>query len=351
MRTTLVAAALVGALTLALTGCVESGRTDSSRSTGPAVACPVPVDETFTGSVRIGYQDIPNGDLIVKDTGLLDTCLPNGTFTWSKFSSGADVIQAFGANSLDIGLLGSAALARALSAPLRQNLRAIWIHDVIGTAESLVAKDPAITSVAGLRGKRIAVPFASTAHYSLLAALSAAGIDKDVRLVNLTPDAILGAWKGDQIDAAFIWEPTLSQLLTDGHVVTSAAATAQGGKPTYDLAGARADFVSANPEFLAVWTAVQDWAVGQINGAPAEAAAHIAAQLGVPVDAVRKQLAGYSYPGARAQAGPEYLGGQLGEDLRGTAEFLLGQGEVQGVAGPEVYSGASYSDAARVSVK
>ncbi|MFI5776325.1 ABC transporter substrate-binding protein [Nocardia sp. NPDC051570] len=346
MRTTFAAVALAGALTMALTGCVESGRTDSSRSTGPAVACPVPVDETFTGSVRLGYQDIPNGDLIVKDTGLLNTCLPNGKFTWSKFASGADVIQAFGANSLDVGLLGSAALSRALSAPLRQNLRAIWIHDVIGTAESLVAKDPAITSVAALKGKRIAVPFASTSHYSLLAALSAAGIDKDVQLVNLAPDAILGAWKGNQIDAAFVWEPTLAQLLSDGHIVVSAAETAKAGKPTYDLAGARADFVAANPAFLQVWTAAQNWAVGQINGDPAEAATHIAAQLGIPVDAVRRQLGEYTYLDAGTQSGTTYLGRQLGADLRGAAEFLLSQGEVQGVAAPEVYSGASYSEAA-----
>ncbi|WP_280270291.1 ABC transporter substrate-binding protein [Nocardia wallacei] len=345
MRRT-VAAAVAGMLVLALTGCVESGRTDSSRYTGEQVACPIPVDESFTGSVRIGYQDIPNGDLIVKDTGLLRTCLPHGTFTWSTFASGGDVIQAFGAGSLDIGLLGSAPTARALSVPLRQDLKVIWIHDVIQGAESLVAKDPSITSVAGLRGKRIAVPFASTAHYSLTGALAAAELERDVRLVNLAPDAILGAWKGGQIDAAFIWEPTLSQLLSDGRVVTSAAQTAAAGRPTYDLAGARGEFVSANPKFVEVWTAAQHWAVTRIISDPTQAATHIAAQLGVTVDDARKQLAGYGYLDAPTQAGAAYLGGQLGADLRGTAEFLLSQGEVQGVREREAYAGAVYPAAA-----
>ncbi|RDI55626.1 taurine ABC transporter substrate-binding protein [Nocardia mexicana] len=340
------AAALAGLLALALTGCVESGRTDSSRYIGERVACPAPVDESFTGSVRIGYQDIPNGDLIVKDTGLLNTCLPNGKITWSKFASGGDVIQAFGAGSLDIGLLGSAPAARALSAPLRQDMRVIWIHDVIRGAESLVARDPSITTVAGLRGKRIAVPFASTSHYSLTGALAAAGIERDVRLVNLAPDAILGAWKGGQIDAAFIWEPTLSQLLRDGHVVTSAAETAASGRPTYDLEGARADFAAANPSFLEIWTAAQNWAVTRINDDRAQAATHIAAQLGIPVDAARKQLDGYGYLDAGTQSGSAYLGGSLARDLRGTAEFLLNQGEVQGVAAPEAYTGAVYPTAA-----
>jgi taurine transport system substrate-binding protein len=180
MKTTLVAAlalALAGALTLALTGCVKSGRTDSAPA-ADKVACPVAVDPSFTGSVRIGYQDIPNGDLVVKDTGVLQTCLPNGKFTWAKFASGGDVIQAFGANSLDIGLLGSAAAARAISLPLHQDIKTIWIHDVIASAESLAVKDKSITTVAGLKGKKIAVPFASTSHYSLLAALTAAGIER-----------------------------------------------------------------------------------------------------------------------------------------------------------------------------
>ncbi|WP_280261570.1 ABC transporter substrate-binding protein [Nocardia wallacei] len=346
------AAALAGMLALALTGCEESGRTDSSRYTGERVPCPVAVDESFTGSVRIGYQDIPNGDLIVKDTGLLHTCLPNATVTWSKFASGGDVIQAFGAGSLDIGLLGSAPAARALSAPLRQDMRVIWIHDIIRGAESLVAKDPSITTVAGLRGKRIAVPFASTAHYSLTGALTAAGIDRDVRLVNLTPDAILGAWKGGQIDAAFIWEPTLSQLLADGHVVASAASTAASGRPTYDLAGARAGFVAENPKFLEVWTAAQHWAVTQLNGDQAQAATHIAAQLGISIDAARRQLGGYGYLDAGTQSGATYLGGNLGRDLRSTAEFLLSQGEVQGVAAPDAYADAVYpAAAAKVSAK
>ena len=58
--------------------------------------------------------------------------------------------------------------------------RVPWIFDVIGAAESLVAK-PEITSIADLEGKTVATPFASTAHFSLLAALDDAGVDRDRR--------------------------------------------------------------------------------------------------------------------------------------------------------------------------
>lgn len=351
MKRKLVALAVAGVLAAGLSGCVESGRSDQSRAEGDKIACPVAVDESFTGTVRLGYQDIPNGALVVKDAGLLETCLPKAKITWSKFASGATVIQAFGSNSLDLGLLGSAAAARAISAPLNIDMKVVWIHDVIGAAESLVVKDPAITSVAGLRGKKIAVPFASTSHYSLLAALSAAGIERDVTLVNLTPDAILGAWRDSGIDAAFIWEPTLTELTKNGHVVTTAADTAKAGKPTFDLEGARTDFVTANPKFFTVWTAAQNWAVHQLANDPQAAATHIAAQLGIPVDAVRKQLTGYVFLDAAAQAGAQYLGKQLGADLQGSAQFLLSQGEIQGLSAPEKYTAAVYADAAAASAK
>ncbi|MEV5650290.1 ABC transporter substrate-binding protein [Nocardia sp. NPDC052254] len=346
MKRSFVASAVAAVLVLALTGCVESGRGDRSRALGPALDCPVAPNDGVTGAVRIGYQNIANGDLIVKDTGLLETCLPEAKITWSKFDSGATVIQAFGAGSLDLGLLGSAAAARAISAPLNLDVRAIWIHDVIGPAESLIVKDPAITTVAGLRGKKIAVPFASTSHYSLLAALHAAGIEHDVTLVNLQPDAILAAWKDSGVDAAFIWDPTLGELRRGGHVVNSAADTAAAGAPTFDLEGARSDFVAANPAFLTVWTAVQNWAVHQLISDPQGAATHVAAQLGTDVDAARRQLAGYTYPDAATQAGPAYLGGQLGADLRSTAQFLLGQGQIQGLAAPRRYHDAVYAQAA-----
>ncbi|WP_405137976.1 ABC transporter substrate-binding protein [Nocardia sp. NBC_01388] len=347
MKRKLVAVALAGVLAAALSGCVSSGRTDQSRAEGDKVACPVAVDDSFTGTVRLGYQDIPNGALVVKDAGLLETCLPKAKITWSKFASGATVIQAFGSNSLDLGLLGSSAAAQALSTPLNLDMKVVWVHDVIGSAESLVAKDPAITSVAALRGKKIAVPFASTSHYSLLAALQAAGIERDVTLVNLTPDAIPAAWRDSSIDAAFIWEPTLTELLKKGHTVTTAAETAKAGKPTFDLEGARSDFVAANPKFLTVWTAAQNWAVQQLSSDPQGAATHIAAQLGIPVDAVRKQVTGYAFLDAATQAGALYLGKQLGADLRTSAQFLLTQGQIQGVAAPEKYAGAVYADAAK----
>lgn len=64
--------------------------------TGATATCPVDTNNDFTGTIRIAWQSIPNADLIVKDLGLLEACMPKATIQWNQFNSGGDVIQAFG---------------------------------------------------------------------------------------------------------------------------------------------------------------------------------------------------------------------------------------------------------------
>ena len=48
----------------------------------------------------------------------------------------------------------------------------IWIHEDFADVESHVEKGTSgINTVADLKGKKVAVPFASTAHFSLLKAI------------------------------------------------------------------------------------------------------------------------------------------------------------------------------------
>src|SRR5690606_36506040 len=113
------------------------------------------------------------------------------------------VNTAFIAKEVDFGALGSSPVARGLSAPLNIPYSVAFILDVAGDNEALVARNgTGIETVADLRGKRVATPFASTAHYSLLAALDQAGLSAgDVQLIDLQPQAILAAWERGDIAA------------------------------------------------------------------------------------------------------------------------------------------------------
>jgi len=330
------AAALAAtALSVSLAGCVESDRT-STANAAAETDCPWTPDETVDTTARIAWQAIPNADVVVKDLGLLEACLPNADIKWVQAASGGDVVKYYGAGDVDLGLMGSSPATIASSEPVVQDvdLAVVWVHDVIGDAESLIVKDPSITDIAGLKGKKIAVPFSSTAHYSLLQALTEAGIDpnKDVEVINLDPEKMPAAWQGDQIDAAWVWDPVQSQLLEDGgERILSSADTAEAGRPTFDLGTASREFIAANPEFLAQWAKAEDYAVKLIQDDPATAAESVGAVLGIdPADA-QKQFAGLTYLTAAEQAGPDYLGGKLADDLLTTAGFLLEQGGIEKV--------------------
>ncbi|RDH78983.1 glycine/betaine ABC transporter substrate-binding protein [Mycolicibacterium moriokaense] len=332
---------VTGAVLLALTGCVDSGR--SSSPAADQAGCPWTPDDSVTTTARLAWQPSPTGDLIVQDKGILEACMPKAHITWSQFASGADVVQAFGSNSVDLGLVGSSPAAKALSAPLNLPVQVVWIYEVIGDAESLVAHDPSINGIADLKGKTVAVPFGSTSHYSLLSALNGAGLrpTADVQLINMAPDAMLAAWQGGQVDAAWVWNPVLGELENaGGRRVFSSADTAKAGNPTFDLAIATTDFVDKNPKFMQQWAKAQDWAVTMIHDDPAKASESMAIRMGISPDQAGGQLKGYEYLAASDQASEEWLRGGLGDNLDGTAKFLLSQGSIAAVSSPEVYAKA-----------
>ncbi|MGW6938740.1 taurine ABC transporter substrate-binding protein [Streptomyces xanthophaeus] len=287
-------------------------------------------------TVRIAYQAIPNADLVVKNQQLLERALPEVDVKWVKFESGGDVNTAVVAGALDLGLAGSSPVTKGLSAPLNIPYKVVWIHDLIGDNEALVARS-GIGSVQELAGKKVATPFGSTAHYSLLAALAAAGVEPSaVQIIDLQPQDALAAWKRGDIDAAYVWTPTLSELTKDGKVLISSRQLAQQGKPTADLGVVTDAFAAKHPEVVTAWIKAQDQAVAQARTAPDQAAKSIGAELGLPVEEAKRQLSELVLLSAKEQTGPEYLGtpgapGKLAANLHDAAVFLKGQKAVDAV--------------------
>ncbi|MBW9210156.1 ABC transporter substrate-binding protein [Mumia sp. zg.B21] len=350
VRSKAAAAAALSALALLTSGCVGG---DEKAAAGGGSGCPWDADESITSTVRIGYQKIPNGDVVVKDQKILESCAPNATITWSSFASGGDVVQAFGGKSLDLGLMGSSPATKALSAPLSLPVSVVWIHDVIGAAESLVVRDGAATDITGLKGKTIATPFGSTAHFSLLQAISDAGQKAtDYTLVNADPEQIAPAWSRGDVDASWVWDPTLSELKKDkGTVILTSEDTAKAGKPTYDVGVAADDFIAENADFLALWAKAQDYAVAQIADDPDKAAESVAVEVGVTTDEARAQFDGFVYLSAAEQATPDYLAGKLGADLFATAQFLHSQDGIAAVGPESAYADGVDASAAEAAAK
>ncbi|MEV0095390.1 ABC transporter substrate-binding protein [Streptomyces sp. NPDC050738] len=326
-------AALLAAATLTAFAATACGGSGSSDSGGGKTA------------VRIAYQAIPNADLVVKDQRLLEKALPDADIKWVKFDSGADVNTAVIAGSVDLGLAGSSPVTKGLSAPLNIPYKVVWIHDVIGDNEALVAKK-GINDFKQLVGKKVAAPFGSTSHYSLLAALEDAGVEPSaVNIIDLQPQDALAAWTRGDIDAAYVWTPTLGELEKDGKVLITSRELAAQGKATADLGVVTDAFAAKHPEIVSAWLKAEDQAVGQAKSDPAKAAASIGRELGLSTAQAKAQLAQLVLLTAKEQAGPQYLGkpgapGELAVNLHDAAVFLKGQKAVDAVPDKTVFQKA-----------
>ena len=104
-------------------------------------------------------------------------------------------------------------------------LKIVLLLDYTTGSDGLVAKNR-IRSLLDLKGKRIGVQEGTIAHFTVLKALEKAGLDRtEVKLVNLNLDALQQAFLHDEVDAAGIYEPYMSNLARQGggHVVFSSA--------------------------------------------------------------------------------------------------------------------------------
>ncbi|MGV9382867.1 taurine ABC transporter substrate-binding protein [Nonomuraea sp. NPDC003707] len=192
-------------------------------------------------------------------------------------------------------------------------------------------------SVAELKGKKIATPFSSTSHYSLLAALQEAGLaESDVTVVDLEPPDIQAAWTRGDIDAAYVWTPVLGELRKSGKVLVTSKELAAKGKLTADLAVVRTQFATTYPAALRTWLRQQDRAVKLVRADKASAAAAVGRQLNLDPAAAAEQIDELILLDGKEQAGPDYLGtpekpGALAENLRSAAEFLKSQNKLPAV--------------------
>lgn len=321
---------------LALTACgsdddpAAAGTSSGAGTTAAADALP--------DKITVAYQLIPNGDLVVKHKGWLEEALPGVTIEWKQFDSGGSVNEAFAAGSIDIGLAGSSPVSRGLSQGI--DYRVPWIHDVIGKAEALVVTD-GIGSVADLRGKKVATPLASTAHYSLLAALRDAGVDPaDVDIIDAEPADIQAAWTRGDIDAAYVWNPTTAALVADGGtILVDSEQLAAKGYTTYDLAVVSGEFADRYPAALEAWVAQQDRAVRLYRDDEADAVAAIAAELNLSPEDALAQTRDLVFLTAAEQVEAANLPA-VGPALLSTASFNRDLGQITDLADDAVYAAA-----------
>ena len=281
--------------------------------------------------LRIGWQPIVEPSRVPQADGAYEAAT-GANVTWNRFEGGADVIAAIASGSIDIGYVGSSPLTVAASQQLP--IETIFVVGNIAEAEALAVKG--VASPAELAGKKIATPFVSTAHYSLLTALKHWGVDPgSLEILNLRPPEIAAAWERGDIDGAYVWDPVLTQIKsTGGTVLADSADVAEWGGPTFDAWIVRKDFAEANPDVVTAFVKVTGDAYAAYLADPAawnaesDAAKKIAELSGANAADVPALLKGYVFPSLEEQASPAFLGGGTATAVAATAGFLVEQGRI-----------------------
>ena len=294
--------------------------------------------------VVIGYLNLVNAQLVTKALGLHEKEM-GVPVEWVKFGSGGDVNRAVAANQLSFGGVGNPPATIGIGRGL--SYRGIFVLNMLGRVESLVVRTSKhIEKPQDLVGKAAAAPFGSTTHYLMIVYLRSAGVDPtSVKLLDLPPSDAVAAWIRGDIDAAYVWEPSLNKMVTNGGTILMDSGTmAAHGYPTWDVSVVMEDFAAKYPDFVAKFVKSECAGVDFWLKKPDETAAIIAKELSLPLDDARRMMQGTAVVPCDKQLTDAYLGtskakGKFVDTLVATATFLTEQKRL-----PKVEPRQNYED-------
>ena len=167
--------------------------------------------------------------------------------SYPEINSGAKQTEALAAGSLDIcsALGGTSAI---LAASNGVDLKIVGIYSRAPKAFTIMAKDPNITAVSNLTGKKVAGPKGTILHQILVAALAKNNLKPDsVELLSMDIPPSVNAMLNGNVDAALVaGSDVLRAQKAGAHIITSG----EGLVDATIVISARGDLVKNNPDIL-----------------------------------------------------------------------------------------------------
>jgi len=252
------------------------------QSAAATLAMPALARAAGNGTLKIGYQKSSTALVLLKHRGWFEQKLsPLGyDVSWAEFPSGPPMLEALSANAVNFAFTGETPpiFSQASGTPI------VYVATSVPhphqEAVFVKASSP-ITSVAGLKGKSVAVAKGSSSHYLLVAAVLKAGLAfTDIHPVYLAPSDARAAFQSGDVDAWAIWDPfwAAAQAATPTRTLTDAA----GVVPNHEFYLSRRDFATAHGDILNTaitqLQAIETW----IPANRPAAAAEISASIGLP---------------------------------------------------------------------
>jgi len=148
----------------------------------------------------------------------------NATMTSVEFPSPPVINEALASNKIDVMFVAEIPVTVGKAAGVDVKIVAISCSL---TQEILVHKG-AMTSISGLRGKKIAVLAGSSSHFGVVEILKTAHLTtNDVLIVNMLPPDAKNAFETGQVDAWAVWPPFVEQEELASRGVALGGGTAQ----------------------------------------------------------------------------------------------------------------------------
>jgi sulfonate transport system substrate-binding protein len=294
----------IGVTAALVAGC---GSSTKSASTGSSAASPAAVGATAVPAAL--PSTIPPGTTLrVGDQldALKNTLHEAGEDTnfpykveYSAFIGGPPMLQAFQANAIDTGFIGSTPLIFAQAAKQDLIATAGWVSPGSGYQLVTTPGKTHITGWASLKGKKVAFQQGTALEAALLTALDSVGLKlSDVQQVNVPATQVSAALQGGAADAGILIEPLTSvYLASNPNAKVVASTTAITDKSNFIISSqktldnpakeaALADYISrlakaytylrSHPDLV-----IKTTYIGQYHLSPARAAA-VEKAVGIP---------------------------------------------------------------------
>jgi NitT/TauT family transport system substrate-binding protein len=238
-------------------------------------------DKGAAAELRLGY--FPNVThapaLIGLEKGLFEKELGDTKLTPQKFNDGPTEVGALLGGSVDIGFIGS---GPAINAYAKSNGEAVRLISGVTSGGAQLVVRPDIAKPADLVGKTVVTPqLGNTQDVSLKKWLAGNDLTGKVEVTNLENAQTLDAFKGGQVQAAWLPEPWSSRLVLDAGakvLLDEKDLWPDGRFPTTVLV-VRTQFLNEHPETVRAFLRGLVASIDYANTDEADAQAAVNAQL------------------------------------------------------------------------
>jgi taurine transport system substrate-binding protein len=292
--------------------------------------------------VRIGTFDETNPTAILQAQGTLDTEM-GAKAVWKDVGSGGAFNTIAAAGGIDIGLgLGTSPAAAGLAQGIPYQVIAMC-DNIAGAEEMTVRKSANIKKPSDFIGKTVATPFGSTSNFRLAGFLSVHKLLGKVKVVYMSPADLVAAWTRGQIDAAYVWPPAKTKLLTnDGEVYHTYKELDAAGYVIGDLIAVRTGFAEQYADTVVAFLKAYGKAVDLYTSDKQKAVALVAKATAVSAAEADADMAEYEFISLRGSLSHNWLGspgkpGRLASVMHRTAEFLHSQKSIRSVPNISVF--------------